>query len=543
MVYRYKWFNAVVVVLVLVVLALPGAVFVQAQGESPLLPAGRYTGSPVLLQGRVTDSVGVPLPGAVVEIWQTDVNGSYDHPADTDPSALLEDFQYFGTATTDANGEYAFLTLKPAPYEARPAHIHFKVKLNGTTLLTSQFYFLEDRPDVEGDGAFGGAGETLFLQTATDASADLADDGMRIATGNIVVDLNGADSDTLTPTASQTEGPYYPVIDFSGADNNLLSTALNDEIVQPVHGAGEFPIGEELTIAALRARDITGSPITLEQQLANGVGYAQYIASYISEGSKIYGLLTVPFGDPPPGGFKAIVFNHGYIPPDSYRTTERYGAYVNTLASHGFVVFKIDLRGHGSSQGEATGSYYSPGYTIDAIAALKSLQTLDYVDPQGIGMWGHSMAGNLVLRAMLVEPDIKAGVIWAGAVYSYDDFVKYRINDPSRPPSGGSGEASPSRRRSRALTALYGEPTSTRPYWQAVSLTANIDYLQSPLQLHHAENDTVVNIGYSNDLSAVLQQHNKLFEFYTYEGGGHNIDSPYFEDAIIRTIAFFQKYL
>ena len=34
-----------------------------------------------------------------------------------------------------------------------------------------------------------------------------------------------------------------------------------------------------------------------------------------SEGNKIYGLLTVPFGDPPEGGFKAIVFNHGYIPP------------------------------------------------------------------------------------------------------------------------------------------------------------------------------------------------------------------------------------
>ena len=42
-------------------------------------------------------------------------------------------------------------------------------------------------------------------------------------------------------------------------------------------------------------------------------------------------------------------------------------------------------------------------------------------------MWGHSMAGNLVLRAMLIEPEIKAGVIWAGAVYSYDDFAKYGI--------------------------------------------------------------------------------------------------------------------
>ena len=331
----------------------------------------------MLLQGQVMNTAGGALPGAVVKIWQADVNGNYQHPSDSDPSVLLEDFQYFGTTITDEKGEYAFLTIKPAPYETRPAQIHFSVEFNGTVLLTSQFYFLEDRADAP----LGSAGDTLFLLTTADVDSDLADDGFRLATGNIVLDLNDSDPNILTPTAAQIDGPYYPVVDFSGYDNDLLSTAENDEIVRPVHQAGEFPIGSDLTIAALRQREITGSAITFEQTLANGVGYSQYIASYISEGNKIYGLLTIPFGDPPPGGFKAIVFNHGYIPPDIYQTTERYIAYVGTLASHGFVVFKIDLRGHGNSEGEATGSYYSAGYTIDAIAAFKSLQTLDIVDP------------------------------------------------------------------------------------------------------------------------------------------------------------------
>jgi len=185
-------------------------------------------------------------------------------------------------------------------------------------------------------------------------------------------------------------------------------------------------------------RPIAGSAITIEQPLESGANYARYIASYVSEGNKIYGLLTVPFGDPPEGGFKAIVFNHGYIPPDQYVTTERYVAYVDALARAGFVVFKIDLRGFGNSEGEPEGSYFSPAYTIDAIGALKSLQTLDYVDPDGIGMWGHSMAGNLVLRAMLIEPAIRAGVIWAGAVYSYDDFSRYSITDASYNPSSSA---------------------------------------------------------------------------------------------------------
>jgi dipeptidyl aminopeptidase/acylaminoacyl peptidase len=218
---------------------------------------------------------------------------------------------------------------------------------------------------------------------------------------------------------------------------------------------------------------------------------------------------------------------------------------VDYLARSGFVVFKIDYRGHGQSEGEASGSYFSPGYTIDSITALKSLQTMDIIDPQGIGMWGHSMAGNLVLRAMLIEPDIKAGVIWAGAVYSYDDFVKYGIDDNTyRPPAPQeTQEGSDRRRRSREIFDTYGWPDTRVEYWRAVSLTENIEFLNSSLQLHHAEDDTVVNMGYSFDLAVVLQENGKEYEFYTYEGGGHNLISPYFDQAILRTVEFFRNNL
>ena len=302
-----------------------------------------------------------------------------------------------------------------------------------------------------------------------------------------------------------------------------------------------FTVGNELTIAALLAAQIEGSPITIEQQLDNGANYARYIASYISEGNKIYGLLTVPFGDPPEGGFKAIVFNHGYIPPAQYRTTERYVAYVDALARAGFVVFKIDMRGFGNSEGEPDGSYFSPAYTIDAISALKSLQTLDYVDPDGIGMWGHSMAGNLVLRAMLIEPAIKAGVIWAGAVYSYDDIARYSIQDSSYvPPS----PESPGRRRGQEIRATYGQPNTAVPYWKAVSLTEHIDLLQAPLQLNHAlerRRGQRRLLGRSGGRAATRA--GKEYEYYQYDGGGHNINSPYFEQAMQHTIEFFKAHL
>jgi len=357
---------------------------------------------------------------------------------------------------------------------------------------------------------------------------------------------------TMIPSATSVNptGAFIPTVNSLGKNQpaNIPTQAAiptSTSIPTPTETKVDFEVGREITIKYLRDLEITASEITFEEELPQTSYYQQHIVSYISEGNKIYGLLTIPVGEPPDGGFKAIVFNHGYIPPTAYRTMERYTAYVDHLARSGFVVFKIDYRGHGGSQGEPSGSYFSPGYTIDSISALKSLQMMDIIDPQGIGMWGHSMAGNLVLRAMLIEPDIKAGVIWAGAVYSYDDFVKYGIDDntyrPPEPPE--TQEGADRRRRSQEIFDTYGRPDTQVDYWAAVSMTENIELLNSPLQLHHAEDDTVVNIGYSFDLAVVLQENGKEYEFYTYEGGGHNLISPYFDQAILRTVEFFRNNL
>jgi pimeloyl-ACP methyl ester carboxylesterase len=128
---------------------------------------------------------------------------------------------------------------------------------------------------------------------------------------------------------------------------------------------------------------------------------------------KIYGLLTVPDGETPATGWPSIVFIHGYIPPEQYRTTERYIAYVDWLARSDYLVFRIDLRGHDRSEGLASGAYSDPGYLTDVLNAVASLQAYPLADPERIGMWGHSMGGYLTLRAMVISPDVKTGVIWA----------------------------------------------------------------------------------------------------------------------------------
>jgi dipeptidyl aminopeptidase/acylaminoacyl peptidase len=295
-----------------------------------------------------------------------------------------------------------------------------------------------------------------------------------------------------------------------------------------------------MSIQAARLTPHPGSPITIEETLEDGPNYFRYYAYYLSEGYKIYGLLTVPFGEQPATGWPAIVFNHGYISPEVYRTTERYIAYVDQLARSGYIVFRIDYRGHDRSEGEARGAYGDPGYLADVLNAVAALQSYPKADPQRIGMWGHSMGGYLTLRAMVVSKDIKAGVIWAGVVASYPDMLccwRRTDNfitptpDPDRPRGWRTG-----------WIELYGGPETNPDFWNSVSATSYLADISGPLQLHHGTNDHSVPIEFSQTLYNKLVEAGKTVEYYEYEGDDHNL-AKYFSLAMSRTINFFDQYL
>jgi dipeptidyl aminopeptidase/acylaminoacyl peptidase len=290
-------------------------------------------------------------------------------------------------------------------------------------------------------------------------------------------------------------------------------------------------------ILALRQREYPGSAITIEETLEPGGNYERYYASYLSEGLKIYGLLTVPHGERPAAGWPGIIFNHGYIPPDVYRTTERYIAYVDRLASSGYVVFRIDYRGHDRSEGEATGAYGDIGYTVDVLNALASLKQYPQVDPERIGMWGHSMGGYLTLRAMVISPDIKVGVIWAGVVGTYEDLLyNWHRSDGSTPTPRPGG------RGWRSWLATYGTPEENPDFWNDISSNSYLADISGPVQLHHGTADESVPLAFSEKLFTQLLDVGKMVELYTYEGDNHNI-SINFTTAMNRAIEFFDRYL
>jgi len=123
--------------------------------------AGVAQGTILDVSGQVMDRSGKPRAGARIEIWQCDATGSYHHVGGIVGD---ENFQGFGFTTTDAEGRYAFRTIKPVPYPGRTPHIHFTVAEGHRRRLTSQM-FIEGEPRNARDGLYRSLGAEARLVT------------------------------------------------------------------------------------------------------------------------------------------------------------------------------------------------------------------------------------------------------------------------------------------------------------------------------------------------------------------------------------------
>jgi protocatechuate 3,4-dioxygenase alpha subunit len=72
-------------------------------------------GERIRIEGHVLDGDRLPVPDALVEIWQANAHGRYNHPADQGPAPLDPSFLGFGRSGTENEGAYWFETIKPGP--------------------------------------------------------------------------------------------------------------------------------------------------------------------------------------------------------------------------------------------------------------------------------------------------------------------------------------------------------------------------------------------------------------------------------------------
>jgi protocatechuate 3,4-dioxygenase beta subunit len=114
--------------------------------------AAEPLGERIIVAGRVLDEDGRPVRNTLVEVWQANAAGRYQHKRDTHDAPLDPNFTGTGRAMTDTEGNYRFLTIRPGAYPWRnhpnawrPAHIHFSLFGHAfATRLVTQMYFPGD---------------------------------------------------------------------------------------------------------------------------------------------------------------------------------------------------------------------------------------------------------------------------------------------------------------------------------------------------------------------------------------------------------------
>ena len=157
---------------------------------APELPCGAdiapgVKGEPTLYTGRVTDTRGQPLAGALLDIWSGDGEGVYDMQVDGAGMAARARIR------TDADGRYWFWSIRPSYYPVpvdgpvgrmldgmgrhpnRPGHIHMKVAADGHVPLTTHL-FVANSPYIDSDAVFG-VRPSLVIDFASHAPGTAAD--------------------------------------------------------------------------------------------------------------------------------------------------------------------------------------------------------------------------------------------------------------------------------------------------------------------------------------------------------------------------------
>lgn len=316
------------------------------------------------------------------------------------------------------------------------------------------------------------------------------------------------DLPTATPTATATLAPTA----------TPLPTLTPTPTPTPDPYAG-------YTIADLRARTYGDGLLEVVEVMAETPSFTRYLITYPSDGLTTYGFMNVPKNNP--GPFPVVLVLHGYVNPDQYNILAYTTNHADHLARNGFLVIHPNYRNHPPSDFGA--NEFRAGFAIDVLHLIALVQKqggqpgpLQQADPANIKLWGHSMGGGIALRVLVVNPDVRAAVLY-GAM-SGDEYKNFqRILEWTDGRSGQEELAIPPEEMAR------------------IAPINHLEAITAAVAIHHGTADAQVPFSWSVELCEKLRELGKSVTCYTYDGQPHYFWGESDELFRQRVVDFFRQ--
>ncbi|RYC11013.1 alpha/beta hydrolase family protein [Nocardioides zhouii] len=251
------------------------------------------------------------------------------------------------------------------------------------------------------------------------------------------------------------------------------------------------PPPNPISLAALADADLAGGDLRLGPVRERTSTYTSYDVTFRSTTAgagttplRISGVLNVPTGRGPQGGqgWPAVVLAHGYIDPAYYVRGQGMTRERGFLAQRGFVALHVDYRNHAESTDDPrVETAVRLGYAADVAAAVHALRDSANVrvDPDRIALFGRSMGGGVMLKALAAEPGLfAAGVGWASvSSLEAENFDQFQRPD------------APLAELKAGFRGRHGLPGEDPGFWRGVSPRPVFDEITEPVLLVHGRFD------------------------------------------------------
>jgi len=268
----------------------------------------------------------------------------------------------------------------------------------------------------------------------------------------------GAGDEPVASTSGSSVGPGPSPSQDPAGDEDAADRGKNEPPVRAVSVLGlaqQGHRGDRLRLGAVRERTpaYTSYDVTFRSGSTTRRGEESYTIS---------GVLNVPSGG---GTFPAVVLAHGYIDPAIYVRGQGMTRERGYLAARGYVALHVDYRGHAESDDDPLAQIRMRlGYSADVINAVKALRRSPDVpvDDDSVALFGRSMGGGVVLKALVAEPGlVQAAAPWASV--SSLEAENYRRFIRPDPGDAGLRDQLARRHGTPAQNAAFWRQNSSRP--------------------------------------------------------------------------------